>query len=46
MNGVRAIILRVTQADYARIAQWKKPGESWEQYILGLIQLIETEIYA
>ena len=44
-NGIRTIILRVLQEDYDKIAHWKKLGESWEQYILSLVQLIETEIY-
>jgi len=43
--SVRTIILRVTQEDYERVAKWKKPGESWEQYVLGLIRLIEEELY-
>ena len=40
-NRIRTIILRVTQADYDRIATWKKKDESWEQYILNLVPEIE-----
>lgn len=44
-NRVRTIILRVTNKDYERISKWKKKGESWEAYILGLVELIERDIY-
>lgn len=43
--SIRTIILRVTQEDYDKIAHWKKPGESWEQYALAMVKLIADEIY-
>ena len=45
MSDIRHIVLRVTQEDFERISKWKKKGESWEAYVLGLVQLIEKDIY-
>ncbi|GAG52916.1 unnamed protein product [marine sediment metagenome] len=45
MSDIRHIVVRVTQEDFERIGQWKKKGESWESYIVGLVSLIETEVY-
>lgn len=45
MTEIRHIVLRVTQEDFEEISQWKKKGESWESYVLGLVRLIAKEIY-
>ena len=42
---IRTIILRVSQEEYNKISQYKKFGENWEKYILGIIMLVETEIH-
>ena len=44
MDKVKHLNLSYSEPDLIRLSKYKKKGESWERYLLAIIDMIDKEL--